>query len=621
MNSPEDSREVAEPLAYEFGDFRLDVRQRLLFAHDGEPVTLPTRAFETLLFLVTHHGTLLDKATIMKAVWPKVFVAENNLNQYVSLLRRVLGETPQDHRFIVTVPGRGFRFVAAVSAVQGERAATARSASQKGPRDSLAVLPFANLTGDATRDYFGDGMAEELIHRLARVPGLRIPARTSAFVYKGRALDIRQIARELGVEAVLEGGVRMDGDRVRVTVQLVDGATGFRLWSHSTERKLGDLFRLQDELAAAVLRTLRPEVDAGVEAATQTPSTLDLQAYELYAQARAIATRPTEENLQTALRMLLLAVAKDPSFARAISALAFTRTRLLIFDYAMPGGLAEARSDAERALALDPTLTEARQVLAVVSAAVGDWVAAEENFLSADVAHDAHISSSHSIYVLQSVGHLQRALRLAVAVYRSAPFLPVAPLVLALLHTALGNDAEAARYLAATEALGYPASISVFQDVAATLETRAGKHLSASERMGRTISQGMRSVGGAEATAKVFSGIADAGARNEALNALERLYARAPADALNQTDRKRLMLWMTMLGAVDAAHDVATTSLDHYLHSKGMVGMAWGHLWLPEMRPFRAHVRFGRFAERLGMIPYWERFGAPDVAPPSQPGG
>src|SRR5262249_2624511 len=160
---------------------------------------------------------------------------------------------PGEHRFIATQPGRGYRFVAQVSVTDGAGGASRALASPPGShpapgsaavtlgaqRDSgpsIAVLPFANLTRDPEKEYFSDGMAEELIHRLARVPGLRVAARTSAFAYKGRNTDVRQIARELGVAAVLEGSVRGAGERVRVTAQLIDGLTGYHLWSQSYDR-------------------------------------------------------------------------------------------------------------------------------------------------------------------------------------------------------------------------------------------------------------------------------------------------------------------------------------------------------------------------------------------------
>src|SRR5579862_1341640 len=190
---------------YEFGDFRLQAAQRRLTSRaDGRPIELTPRALDALHFLVRHPGELLDKSSLISAVWPNVVVEENNLNQVISALRRALGDGRQGRRFIVTVPGRGYQFVAPVRELREETPAPARaSPSATPPRKSVAVLPFVNLTGDHSKEYFSDGMAEELIHILARMPGLKVPSRTSSFSYKGRNVDVREIARDLEVDVVL----------------------------------------------------------------------------------------------------------------------------------------------------------------------------------------------------------------------------------------------------------------------------------------------------------------------------------------------------------------------------------------------------------------------------------
>ena len=194
---------------YEFGDFRLLAAQRRLTARsDGRQIELTQKAFEALLYLVQRPGEPLDKAALMAAVWPSVVVEENNLNQVISALRRALGDGGTGKRFILTIPGRGYQFVAPVLRVPNETAAAPAAKPAAATRKSVAVLPFVNLTGDPAKEYFGDGMAEELIHILARIPGLKVPSRTSSFSYKGRNVDVREIARDLDVTVVLEGSVR-----------------------------------------------------------------------------------------------------------------------------------------------------------------------------------------------------------------------------------------------------------------------------------------------------------------------------------------------------------------------------------------------------------------------------
>jgi TolB-like protein len=286
--------ESAAKIHYEFNDFRLDPQQRLLLTRaGGRPIPLAPKVFETLLYFVERRGELLDKPTLMKAIWPNIVVEENSLNQNISALRRALGESPGEHRFIVTEPGRGYRFVADVrtitvpasaqrAAAQVEAAPTATAVTPSvtsAARSSIAVLPFANLTGDPAKEYFSDGMAEELIHTLARLPGLRVPARTSSFAYKGRNIDVRQIARDLQVAAVLEGSVRSAGERIRVTAQLIDAESGYHLWSQNYDRKFDDLFALQDALATEIVRTLRSSLRGDLSGALpHAPPTHDIEA-------------------------------------------------------------------------------------------------------------------------------------------------------------------------------------------------------------------------------------------------------------------------------------------------------------------------------------------------------
>ena len=215
-----------EQIVYEFGDFRLDPSRQQLTC-SGSLVPLKARAFDLLVYFAEHAGELIDKAAVMRAVWPNVVVEENNLSQHLSVLRHALGEGRHGRQFIVTVPRRGFRFVAEVHQVNGSKGpatGTAAATVQAGP--SVAVLPFANLSGEPEKEYFGDGMADELIHLLSRVEGLKVPARTSSFAYKGKNLHVREIARDLGVAAVLEGSVRSAGELIRVTAQLIDAASG-----------------------------------------------------------------------------------------------------------------------------------------------------------------------------------------------------------------------------------------------------------------------------------------------------------------------------------------------------------------------------------------------------------
>ncbi len=614
-------------LVYEFGDFQLDGAQRvLLIKPEGRTLPLTSRSFETLLYFVQHPGELLDKATLMKAVWPNVVVEENNLNQSISLLRRVLGENPGEYRFIVTVPGRGYRFVADVRTVDGssdsgvaqEPAQCAAESSQPQStvrsRTSIAVLPFANLTGDPAKEYFGDGIAEELINTLMRARWFRVPARTSAFAYKGRNIDVRQIARDLDVDAVLEGSVRSAGEQVRITAQLVDGRTGHHLWSQSYDRKFENLLELQDELTVAIVDAL-----AGyfvLSTAGHKSSTQDLRAYQLYLEAMGHVAQPTEHNLHIAMELLRRALARDPKFARAWHSMAAIRAYYFIMmDYPMPNALSHAEHDARQAIALDPSHSGAHAVLASIKACRGLWIEAEEEIRAALslFANNPEIHLVHATRVAQAAGHLQRALEETKAAYRLAPAAPLFAFYVGVLEMLDGHSTDALRWIELAIEGGFPKSLGPVVDALAHLAMRDGRRADAVRYMSDALSPAMRAAGGVDAIKLFYAAMSEpSGAATAiAIAALQALQARLRAEDVDRSTGQRLMIWYTLLGAVDCAHDVADSLLDRFALSD-TVGHAWGFLWMPEMLAFRCDTRFQAFVSRLGLVEYWQQYGPPD---------
>jgi TolB-like protein len=610
---------------YEFGGFRLDPQQRLLTVKDGRPIPLPPKALETLLYFVERRGELLEKATLMKAIWPNIVVEENSLNQNISVIRRALGESPGEHRFIVTEPGRGYRFVADVGVVAEPPSTFLQSppagspvapAPQAAPaqRKSIAVLAFANLTGDPAKEYFGDGMAEELIHTLARIPGLKVPSRTSSFAYKGRNTDVRQIARDLEVGVVLEGSVRSAGERIRVAAQLIDGQNGFHVWSEHYDREFGDLFKLQDELARAIVDALRLTMDEPVVGhAMHEPPTRDLEAYQLYLQAVGMQFSAPTQSVPRALRMLERAVDRDPLFARAHSAIAVLRALAIVLDTPLPGTLAESEREALRSLALDAGVGSTHAALGTIYAAQGKWISAEERFHDA-LARDASDPSSRLTYgmnLLGTVGFLRGYAKFSLDVYQLAPAWFGSVLGLAVVHMLLDEPETARRFAELGVDLGIPAAGGPLSDVLAQLALREGRYEEAAEITVGGLPAGFAVDGGADIIRQLFSVLRDrapAGAPIEALNALR---ARAAPAEMTQIMKRRFMVWYTLLGALDQAFEVFTESLDCFARS-GTIGTAWAFLWMRELLPFRQDLRFQSLCRRMGLFDYWNKYGPPD---------
>ena len=302
-----------------FGRFRLDLRRPEL-RRDGEPVRIHRRALGILCALAEAKGEIVGKDELMARLWPGRIVEEGNLHVHVSALRKSLDEHGEGHSFVVTVPGRGYR----LADLNGFRSARLTEASLPPQlplpdKPSIAVLPFANLSSDPDQEYFADGMVEEIITALSRIRWLFVIARNSSFTYKGRAVDLKQVGRELGVRYVLEGSVRKGGDRVRITGQLIEAETGAHLWADRFDGSLEDVLDLQDQVAISVAGVIEPALRAAeIRRAVDRPRH-DPTAYDLYLRAlRATASWDKQDHME-ALDRLSQAIEQDAAYGPAIA--------------------------------------------------------------------------------------------------------------------------------------------------------------------------------------------------------------------------------------------------------------------------------------------------------------
>ena len=282
---------------------------------------------------------------------------------------------------------------------------------------SIAVLPFADMSEAKDQEYFADGMAEEILDLLSRIPALKVIARTSSFQFKGKATDVRSVAQQLGVATVLEGSVRKAGNRLRITTQLIHAADGSHLWSESYDRKVDDVFRIQDEIAAAIVKRLELSLmDPGTPGVAPTRSP---EAHALYLQGRYLADRDTVEDLDQALRLFQHAIAVDPGYAAAYARLAYCYARRVANGIDTDGaGYANARSAAERAITLDPRLPEGYLALGVARLQYElNWQAA------AELIEKARALDPNNTLMFELAGHLSQAtgsLPQAIANFRRA---------------------------------------------------------------------------------------------------------------------------------------------------------------------------------------------------------
>jgi len=317
-----------------FGPFSLDPRRRLLLK-DGAPIVVGARTLDTLMALVARPNEPISKRELMAVVWPDVTVDEGSLRVQIAALRKALGDGKGGARYITTLAGRGYCFVAPISRVRDPAPEPAKTESTKPAlalpdKPSIAVLAFQNMSGDPEQEYFADGMVEEIITALSRIRWLFVIARNSSFTYKGQAIDVKQVGRELGVRYVLEGSVRKAGGRVRITPQLIDAISGTHIWADRFDGSLENVFELQDKVAASVAGAIEPALQALETARSASRPTNDLTAYDLYLRAWHHALSYDKGRIDQALDLLEEATARDPGYGAALALAAYCHQQLQI---------------------------------------------------------------------------------------------------------------------------------------------------------------------------------------------------------------------------------------------------------------------------------------------------
>jgi TolB-like protein/DNA-binding winged helix-turn-helix (wHTH) protein/Flp pilus assembly protein TadD len=449
-----------------FQSFRLDTANQCLW-RGQERVPIPPKAYDVLRYLVENPGRLVTQDEVLEKLWPETYVNPEVLRKYILDIRKILGDRPDKPEFIETVTKRGYRFIASVMEESAARpgniatqeqvptgttpseqnepsgarpllkfailftlafvavAATAGNfwfGRSKATRSSLSansivVLPFTDMSSGKDQEYFSDGLSEQLINDLAKVSGLRVVGRSSAFQFKGRNVDLREVGRKLGVANVLEGSVRRQGNHVRITAELTKADDGFQLWSQTYDREMKDIFAVQDEIARAATEALQVKLLGGN--GQPVPSTLrsaSPEAYQAYLQANYFWGRGTgKEDVGKALVYTDQAISLDEKYAPAWA------LRASVLNMMAEGGLTdvtegfrEARDDAERAMALDPTSASAYLALARTQIYHDwDWDTANTCLAKAAVLEpgNAEVFRARS-YLSRALGNLDEAVKL-----------------------------------------------------------------------------------------------------------------------------------------------------------------------------------------------------------------
>ena len=480
---------------YQFGPFRIDAEKRVLM-HEGQVEPLAPKAFDMLLVLVQHHGEVLEKGALMEMLWPDSDVEEANLPQNISALRKALGESPNERRYIITVPGRGYRFAADVeeSDSEGQDVIVERyakstiliqehEASQSDanralgsphlfsgrlkpilagmtilaviillasglwlwlsrkpagqlprmPIKSLAVLPFRQQGAEGD-EYIGLGIADSLITRLTNLREIKVRPTSSILKYNNQSKDTGQIGRELGVEAVLEGSIRRDGETLRVTVQLVRVEDGSPLWAEKFDDRFTSIFKIEDSMSGRVAESLVPKLTGEERAALAKRYTDNTEAYNEYLKGRLFWNKRTVDGMKKAIEQFEQAIAHDPNYALAHAGLA--DCYLMLYSYSDSSNkedIQRAKAAATKAMQIDTALGEAHTSLGFVLFTERDNSGAEREYKQAIELNPNYATAYHRYAsLLLSTGRPDEALQM---IKRAQELDPLS----LIINTALGN--------------------------------------------------------------------------------------------------------------------------------------------------------------------------------------
>ncbi|KQY54982.1 winged helix-turn-helix domain-containing protein [Lysobacter sp. Root494] len=452
---------MASARHYRFGSFRLDTQTRELRDGDGPPIALTAKAFDTLCTLIAHRDRIVTKDELLEAVWAGRVVEENNLTQAVAALRRALGTNAGEHRYILTVPGHGYRFVAEVRddaeavppAAQATRPARPGAivfgamlfalalagvaawqlrkpapAPAHAQAAALAVLPFRPLSTGPRDELLELGMADTLITRISSSTHLRVRSLASSQQFAGLKQDPLEAGRDLGADYIVEGTIQRNGGRVRITSRLLSVRDGMALWSGTFDETPDRIFTLQDSIAESMTKAL--QLNANMRASRASPCDgADAEAYRAYLAGRYQLDRPSRSRMRASIAAFQRAIDRDPTCARAYAGMAYAYRALAITgDEAPRKAFPLAKAAVQRALAIDPELAEAHSSLGFIRFWYDwDWAGSEASFkraieLNPSLA-EARIGYAHLLYNIGRDDEAARQARQAMALDPLSPLI------------------------------------------------------------------------------------------------------------------------------------------------------------------------------------------------------
>ncbi len=399
-------------------------------------VQVEPKVLDVLVCLASRPGEVFSKARLLQIVWPGTFVSPGILSYAISELRKALEDDARNPRIIQTISRKGYRLIAAVSQLSPPPLQL----------PSIAILPFSDMSPNGDQEYFCDGIAEEIITRLSQVKGLRVTARASSFVFKGKFEDARSMGRKLGVSTLLEGSVRKAGDQLRITAQLINTEDGCHLWSEHYDRQLQDVFAIQDEISRRIAEILEITLSPKEEDALGRIPTADLHAYDFYLRGKKFYNQYTKRSVEFASRLFSQAIELDPGYARAWAGISDCCAFLYLYAGSHESHLEQADKASLKAIELNPESAEAyasRGVVLALKRAYQEAEAVLETSLRLNPrSFEGYFSYARLAFVQ---GKQEKAIEMYQKAEAAQPQDYQSPLLVAQIYADMGRTEEAQR--------------------------------------------------------------------------------------------------------------------------------------------------------------------------------
>ena len=442
-------------MRYLFENYVLDIARREL-CRGSDVVAIAPQTFDLLEYLIRNRERVASKDDLIDAVWKGRVVSDAAVTTRLNAARSAIGDSGEEQRLIKTLPRKGFRFVGSVLEQQESTSTEAPDKTRRPDltlpdKPSIAVMPFANLNDDPKQGYLADGIVEDIITELSRFSELLVIARNSSSQYKGKAIDVRQVGRELGVRYVLEGSIRRGSDRMRISAQLIDAATGAHRWAERYDRTLEGIFAIQDEVVRTIVAILAAHVRMAEIERTRAKPPGSWQAYDYYLKATdayfAWVKSFAVNHLYEARSLLQRSLGIDPSCARSHAVMANTYMAVWFnqvdADFLNPGALDQAHRFARRAVEIDPNLPEAHAQLGFALMAGQELDASIAAFERANALNPNFVNWQFGLALVRA-GEPRRAIDVINAYMRLDPlYVPFASGILGFAHYMLKEYAQA----------------------------------------------------------------------------------------------------------------------------------------------------------------------------------